>query len=52
MGCAKLTEQQVREILAEPKVHGSGRRLADKYGVSMGLITAIRKRRAWAYLDR
>ena len=52
MGAAKLTEQQVREILAEPKVHGSGRKLAEKYGVSMGLITAIRKGRAWSYLDR
>lgn len=51
-GSAKLTEAQVREILAEPVVHGSGRKLADKYSVSMGLITAIRKRRAWTYLDR
>lgn len=51
MAQAKLTEAEVREILAEPRVHGSGRRLAERYGVSMGLITAIRKGRAWSYLQ-
>lgn len=49
-GAAKLTEAQVREILAAPAGHGTGRALADRYGVSMGLISAIRKKRAWAYL--
>lgn len=49
-GAAKLTEEAVLAILAEPRVHGSGRLLANRYGVSMALITAIRKGRAWAYL--
>jgi len=51
-GAAKLTEAQVREILAAPTGHGTGRALAEQYGVSMGLISAIRKKRAWAYLHR
>lgn len=50
MAQAKLTEAQVLEILATPKFHGSGRMLSDKFGVSMGLISAIRKRRAWTHL--
>jgi len=44
---SKLTEAQVQEILATPKTHGSGKMLASKFGVSMALITAIRKGRAW-----
>jgi len=46
---AKLTEAAVAEIRATPKVHGSGRLLADKFGVSMGLISAVRNRRHWAH---
>lgn len=48
---AKLTEREAREILAAPQYHGVGRDLAERYSVSMGLITAIRKRRAWAHLS-
>lgn len=51
-GAAKLTEAQVLEILAAPTGHGTGKKLAERYGVSMGLITAIRKKRAWVYLHR
>lgn len=51
-GVSKLTEADVIQILAEPKIHGSGRKLAEKYGVSMGLITSIRKGRVWAYVPR
>lgn len=49
---AKLTEEQARAIIAAPQYHGVGRDLAKRYGVTMGLITAIRKGRAWAHLPR
>lgn len=51
-GNAKLSEAQVRDILSEPNTHGSGKTLAERYGVSMGLISAIRKGRAWAHIPR
>lgn len=47
---AKLTEEQVREILAAPQYFGLGADFARKFGVSNGLITAIRKGRAWSHL--
>lgn len=47
---AKLTEGQVLEILATPRYHGSGKMLAERFGVSMGLIGHIRNGRAWTYL--
>lgn len=46
---SKLTEAAVAEIRGTPKVHGSGRMLADKFGVSMGLISAVRNRRHWVH---
>lgn len=51
-GSAKLTEAQAKAIITAPAGHGTGRALSEKYGVSMGLITAIRKGRAWAHLPR
>lgn len=48
--CAKLTAIEAWEIRSAPHYHGVGRDLAAQFGVSMGLITAIRKGRAWAHL--
>ena len=47
---ARLTESTVRAILNAPTVRGSGRRLAQQYGVSYSLISAIRTRRLWRHL--
>lgn len=44
---AKLTREQVNEILAKPFVFGSGKELAEKFGVSRALITRIRKGQLW-----
>lgn len=49
---AKLTEEDALAIIKAPRTHGSGRELAERYGVSMGLISAIRSGRAWAHLPR
>jgi len=45
----KLTPDDVAEIKRELAVgvHGTGRRLAKRYGVSEGMISAIRSGRAW-----
>jgi hypothetical protein len=48
-GMAKLTETDVREILASPL---SGRQLADMKGVTPTTIYDIRKRRIWKHLDK
>jgi hypothetical protein len=47
-GMAKLTEEQVREILASDV---PGKRLAKQYGVSDTTIYDIRKRRIWSHID-
>lgn len=52
MAAAKLTEAQVIEIYSTPKTHGSGKALASKFGISMGLVGHIRNGRAWTYLTR
>lgn len=46
---AKITPEQVAEIKAQLAVggHGIGRRLARQYGVTDGLISAIRHGRVW-----
>jgi hypothetical protein len=44
---SKLTEADARAILTSTD---SGRDLAERYGVSPGLITNIRKRRTWAHI--
>lgn len=49
---AKLTEEQVKAILAEPQYHGVGRALERRFGVSISMISAIRRGRAWRYLPR
>lgn len=48
-GRAKLTEAQVREILASPM---SAAKVAARYGVSKGTITDIRSGRNWGWLQR
>lgn len=50
MAEAKLSEDQVKEIFLSPRVHGSGKALAKKFGVSMGLIGHIRNGRAWRHV--
>lgn len=47
----KLSKADVISIRSEPTTRGSGKRLAEQYGVSMGLISAIRKRRCWVHLS-
>lgn len=51
-GHAKLTERQVRAIRAADVELGSGRKLAQEYGVSPALICSIRARRVWKHLDQ
>lgn len=48
---AILTKKDVEEILATPKVRGSGVYLAEKYGISQQLVCDIRKGRRWTWVD-
>lgn len=48
----KLSEAEVVEIRATPEIRGTGKALAERYGVSMGLISAIRKGRIWRHLGQ
>jgi hypothetical protein len=50
VGTCKLSEDQVREIRSTPQLRGTGKMLAEHYGVSMGLISAIRKGRIWRHI--
>jgi len=47
---SKLTDAAVADIRKLPFAFGSGRILADRYGVSMALISAVRKGRVWTHL--
>ena len=49
-GRARLTERDVRKILAWPKFEGYRIMLADLYGVSPRTIEDIRARRSWTHL--
>lgn len=44
---SRLTQEDV-EVIRSTRGHGSGRLLADKFGVSETTISAIRKGRSWA----
>jgi hypothetical protein len=44
---SKLTTAEVEEIRAAPRFYGSGRALAEKYGVSEATICNIRAGRSW-----
>ncbi len=46
-GLSKLTEPQVREILAAPGSHQS---IADYYGVNQTVISDIKRRDAWKHV--
>lgn len=46
---SKLTKEQVREIRETPHFHGSGTMLANKFGVSRGLISSVRYGRVWRH---
>jgi hypothetical protein len=48
----KLTEADVVAIRSTPELRGTGKMLAERYGVSMGLISAIRKGRVWRHLGQ
>lgn len=50
MPAAKLTEADALAILTAPHYHGVGRDLAERFGVSMGLVGHIRNGRAWKHL--
>lgn len=47
-GC-KLTWEKVGVIRQEPFIKGSGRQLADKFGVTQTLISRIRKGKTWTH---
>jgi len=49
-GCSRLTEEQVKYILAHPKVMGSGIALAQKFGVTPTAAHLIRARKNWKHL--
>ncbi len=49
---AKLSEDEIRVILATKKTSGSGRRLAERFGVTPTHISRIRLGKAWTHLDR
>lgn len=51
-GRAKLTEENVRAILAEPKRNGMQRELAERFGVSKWAINEVRKGRKWRHVER
>lgn len=48
---AKLTEANVRAILAAPQRHGIKTELARKYGVSDAMIGYIRRGESWKHVD-
>lgn len=48
-GCALLTEQMVREILASSD---SGVSLSERYGVSQSAICDVRRRRTWKHISQ
>lgn len=48
---AVLTEDEVRDIRKAPIVRGSGRALAELYGVSPAQISNIRNRKAWQHVQ-
>lgn len=41
----KLSPEEIAEIVATPKVWGSGRALADKFGVSTGYVSQLRSKK-------
>ena len=47
---AKLSPEQVEEIRKLPFVHGSGKAMAERFGVSRSLITHIRKGDVWKHM--
>lgn len=47
----KLTETNVREIRQRRLAGETGVALATEYGVTPAMVTAIHRRRAWAWLD-
>jgi len=51
-GNAKLTEDDVRFILAYPRTLGSGLYLAERFGVSKSAISKIRMGDKWQHLMR
>lgn len=51
MPAAKLNDEQALAIIRAPQYHGVGRDLAEQFGISMGLVSAIRKGRVWKHLQ-
>ena len=47
---SKLTEADVRQILSKPRVHGDGKRLAEKYGVATSTMCKILRREMWEHV--
>lgn len=45
---SKLTEEQVREILKDPR---PASRIAADYGIAAGSVNDIKRRKSWAHLD-
>jgi HNH endonuclease len=44
---AKLTDDMVRQIRADPRIH---RVIAEEYGVSQAVVTNIKNRRRWTHV--
>ncbi len=49
-GIARLTDADVQEIRTIAKIRGSGRKLADEYGVSTSTISTIRSGERWKHI--
>ncbi len=49
-GGSKLTEKDVLVIIDQPRMKGSGLRLAKQFGVSRSTISAIRHKKSWKHL--
>lgn len=46
---SKLTEQQVRDIIADPRMQIE---IADEYGVTQGMVGHIKRGEAWKHIPR
>lgn len=47
---AQLTDEQVIDIRARAVEWGSGRKLAKEYGVSVSIISDIKRRKSWSHI--
>jgi hypothetical protein len=48
---ARLTEDQVRQILRLPRLRGQDRRLAEAFGLSREQVRDVRLRKCWRHIN-